>query len=1766
MSKTNAVPSQATQSVPASNDTPASAASKTAFNYAAAAARSSSSGRPTPAPSNSTSTPPPPSIPSAVVATSNATNLSSKPSTKAPESNQSTTRPVNGLANSKPSAPAPERKASLAAAKAHNIKPCESEEDFHLASSHISFGSLAEIPIKPDASTILSSSPANPPTLSRRDGPPVFGSVSAEPTKKAANPPPSGTSVASKANAPAKAEKKKIDFQSFFMSGGESVSHPPPPPASSGSSPSPSISYRGDPTQTRRNPNNYEHINAISSVPPPSSPRVAHSGVSNGPNSSGSFHSPLSGASRAFTPGQGPSPMPQSQSSHYGPATGHWQGGQGPNSPHYGPSNHHGMGMPNYSHPNSGIVNSHGNQQQFMQKPGYQHRNGTSGQSGGPASPMYPSSNRSGHHHSHSQRGGMAGPSSPRLPSANTSNGAPSAGYQHPSTGPGIPAPYWSQGPYPPSGPGPYPGYGFNPSALPYPHPGNFPPPPPHGQHSSPQLSNQPGPPATSHNAPASSASNAQLPNNQRAHPTPSAPSPIPSSPVLSNASYAPPYPPSALYSPGASHSRGPSLSYNAPTFNPIVVSPDFKPHTPNVAAPAFQPRRSAAVAIKKPVPNPVSNLSEEGDKYDESIQQAQGSKDQSGTLINSAPEAEQHSESSTSVEDSPSLEKLEAERKEKAADEKRAADEAAEKQRKEQENRTKEEAEIEQKAQEKERLEREAKEKIEKEAKEKMKQEAQQKAEREAKEKAEREAVEKAEREARELAERENQKRAEELIKEKIDTASQSKKEQGTGSVLSQASRGCESQAKTEPKAAPSASQIDSTHQRQPSESIQSQSSVKSLGPIHSSKPQASPLSTLPESTSLPGLPSKPVNGACLPPSNSKNRPSPIDVNAVSQHKRGSSISSDLPSALSSARKIEDLGQVSYPSNIQSPRLDLNTDAIPGKFRYDREFLLQFMGLCKDKPAQLPDLDSIGMVDSISSAVSPLSRPQSTGGQRRSTAQLPLSNRDSSTMLTPSGPGMSMMGPASMPNRAGHGAGVPMFATGTDRSSDDRFQQSNRPALGAMPIGSGLMLPGRPTGQLSRTPSNNAMPSMMANGARDPSRRSGRSSARDGHGAGTLTPPNAQHSNMNRGGTPLPPIYPVELVKPLQPSANSWAASRYNQLDEDSPQMVNRKVKALLNKLTLDNFESISDQVISWANKSEKEHDGRILRQVIALIFEKATDEAHWSEMYAKLCRKLMEKLSPDVKDENVLDSNGNKVHGGHLFRKYLLNRCQEDYEKGWSRRDELAAAAAGKAADDAVKQAANEKSRAEAEALGKDVPIKEAEILSDEYYAAQKAKRQGLGLVRFIGELFKLYMLTERIMHECVKKLLSNIETPEEDDIESLCRFMMTVGELLDHDKAVNHMNVYFTRMSSLVTNPSLSSRARFMLQDVMDCRQNGWVGRNVAAGPKLISQIHQEAAQAAEQSRQAQVNKNMKMNDASRTSSRTGRLRDQMGGSSGDGWLSVGGNVPPPRPSKAGDLTQFGKLRDTPSGRPSFGPSNVFANKGKLKDGKAQTDREPAVAVASNPFAALGGDAGEGNHPGLFRKASTPEMAPAGRPRLNLAPRTLPLPGQVDSDNTEKAKSSVETSDAKEEEVDISDEMANRLIKNRVDEFLNVKSVNEAAESFSSLPKSRYYQLIRALVEKVIDRKPVDVDVTAALFRKLSEDTVSKPAFLKAFEPVVEQLEDLVVDARYAYEYCAKLLKASQIGEADIKQLALKIDTENLESATKRLLDSFSAAKVD
>ncbi|XP_014679361.1 PREDICTED: eukaryotic translation initiation factor 4 gamma 2-like, partial [Priapulus caudatus] len=170
---------------------------------------------------------------------------------------------------------------------------------------------------------------------------------------------------------------------------------------------------------------------------------------------------------------------------------------------------------------------------------------------------------------------------------------------------------------------------------------------------------------------------------------------------------------------------------------------------------------------------------------------------------------------------------------------------------------------------------------------------------------------------------------------------------------------------------------------------------------------------------------------------------------------------------------------------------------------------------------------------------------------------------------------------------------------------------------------------------------------------------------------------------------------------------------------------------------------------------------------------------------MYAQLCRRLCEE-APNFRLEQ---GSGNCVSS---FRHLLLNKCRDEFEN-----------------------------RARAQAMYDNGRTLNAE----EQEQAHIAKQKMLGNIKFIGELGKLDMLHETILHQCIKQLLEKKRTTGvsdmSEDLECLCQIMKTVGRRLDTDKARGWMEQYFERIRQFSYNPELPARIRFMLQDVMELR---------------------------------------------------------------------------------------------------------------------------------------------------------------------------------------------------------------------------------------------------------------------------------------------------------------------------------------------------------
>lgn len=198
---------------------------------------------------------------------------------------------------------------------------------------------------------------------------------------------------------------------------------------------------------------------------------------------------------------------------------------------------------------------------------------------------------------------------------------------------------------------------------------------------------------------------------------------------------------------------------------------------------------------------------------------------------------------------------------------------------------------------------------------------------------------------------------------------------------------------------------------------------------------------------------------------------------------------------------------------------------------------------------------------------------------------------------------------------------------------------------------------------------------------------------------------------------------------------------------------------------------------------------------------------------MYAQLCKRLSDE-APNFEPQKP---NIDGVEPQSTFRLLLLNKCRLEFEN---------------------------RSKANEAFDGQD------DLAPEEEERRQLAKRKMLGNIKFIGELGKLEIVSDSILHRCIQELLRDRKRgrPRGDmaeDIECLCQIMRTCGRILDSEKARSLMNQYFGRMSILAESNDLPLRIRFMLRDVIELRRDGWVPRKATSteGPMPISQIRND-----------------------------------------------------------------------------------------------------------------------------------------------------------------------------------------------------------------------------------------------------------------------------------------------------------------------------------
>jgi len=263
------------------------------------------------------------------------------------------------------------------------------------------------------------------------------------------------------------------------------------------------------------------------------------------------------------------------------------------------------------------------------------------------------------------------------------------------------------------------------------------------------------------------------------------------------------------------------------------------------------------------------------------------------------------------------------------------------------------------------------------------------------------------------------------------------------------------------------------------------------------------------------------------------------------------------------------------------------------------------------------------------------------------------------------------------------------------------------------------------------------------------------------------------QHS-LSTGSIALPP---------LSPQKNSGRTGFLNRAPKapDSVESFQRNIQSFMNKLSPENFPSVSEKLkVAIASGMDTLSDpDTFLTSVVEVIFEKAVRESRYAESYSQLCVFLSQNLP----------AKGNTSS----FKKLLLNKCQMEFETTKPTTPTTPSSTA---------------------------PTSEMDLEE----LRNRISDRNNGVPQFIGALFLHGLISEKIIHYCLRTLLSTSET----DLLKFASLMTLIGRTIDHPKARVLVDTYFVMIDSLSKNPILSLRIRFKLTDLRELRANNWQSR--------------------------------------------------------------------------------------------------------------------------------------------------------------------------------------------------------------------------------------------------------------------------------------------------------------------------------------------------
>ena len=239
---------------------------------------------------------------------------------------------------------------------------------------------------------------------------------------------------------------------------------------------------------------------------------------------------------------------------------------------------------------------------------------------------------------------------------------------------------------------------------------------------------------------------------------------------------------------------------------------------------------------------------------------------------------------------------------------------------------------------------------------------------------------------------------------------------------------------------------------------------------------------------------------------------------------------------------------------------------------------------------------------------------------------------------------------------------------------------------------------------------------------------------------------------------------------------AEKFVIDLNNKLNENS---IKHDLTSILNIVTVDNFDDISNKLLNILKDSENNQNN-----FIHVILEKAFVEKNFIIIYAKLCRYLCEIIGGKKQDECYL-------------RKNLIEQVKNSFDK--------------------INELDNNK-----------------ELMLEEFYSN---KKKFLGLMNLIVELIGVKILSQKIGFYCLNSLYDKyIESNNQNEysfkyiiLEMIISFISKFGKIIfqrnkndNKNKLKNFMN---NKLSQIKDNLTIPVHLKYRIINLFEKEKNNW-----------------------------------------------------------------------------------------------------------------------------------------------------------------------------------------------------------------------------------------------------------------------------------------------------------------------------------------------------